>query len=272
MQVGTTIVATRYVIDQTDPIALALLRYAIGATCLIPFALAARRVPWQRRDLLPIAGLGIVQFGVVVALLNYALQTISAGRAALIFATFPLITLLFAAALKHERLSLAKSAGVGLTVFGVGLTLGDKAALPDGNGWLGEAAVLLSAASGALCSVLYRPYLQTYDPLPVGALAMLASVGVLAILAAPQGFFVEPPALTGGGWMAVGFIGVSSGIGYWLWLWALRHASATRVTVFLALGPTTAFLLGTLFLDEPVSLRSLFGLAAVAVGLWVAHL
>lgn len=271
MQVGAAIVATRYVIDQTDPVTLALLRYAIGALCLIPFALAARRVPWRQRDLLPIAVLGIVQFGIVVALLNYALQTLSAGRASLIFATFPLITMLFAAVLGHERLTLARSAGVGLTVLGVGLTLGEKAFLPDGGGWLGEAAVLLSAASGALCSVLYRPYLQAYDPLPVGALAMLASVGFLAVLAAPQGFFVEPPALTTGGWLAVVLIGLSSGVGYWLWLWALRNSSPTRVTVFLALGPGTAFLLGALFLGEPASLLSLLGLAAVAIGLWLAH-
>ncbi len=271
VQVGATVVATRFVIEQTDPITLALLRYAIGAICLTPFALAARRVPWRRRDLLPIAGLGIVQFAVVVALLNYALQSISAGRAALIFATFPLLTMLFAAALGRERLTLAKSAGVALTVLGVALTLGEKAILPDSGNWLGEAAVLLSAASGALCSVLYRPFLQTYDPLPVGALAMLASVGFLAILAAPQGVFVDPPALTEGGWLAVGFIGLSSGISYWLWLWALRHASPTRVAAFLALGPATAFLLGAVFLGEPVSSLALLGLVAVVAGLWLAH-
>jgi drug/metabolite transporter (DMT)-like permease len=248
-----------------------LLRYAIGALCLLPFALAARRVTWKRRDLVPIAVLGIVQFGVVVALLNYALQTLPAGRAALIFATFPLLTMLFAAALGHERLTLTKSTGVGLTLLGVGLILGEKAVLPGAGGWTGEAAVLLSAASGALCSVLYRPFLQTYDPLPVGALAMLASVGVLALLAAPQGFFVEPPMLTDTGWLAVAFIGVSSGVGYWLWLWALRHASPTRVTAFLALGPATALLLGALFLGEPVTMLALLGLGAVAAGLRLAH-
>lgn len=271
MQVGATIVATRFVIDQTDPVSLALLRYAIGALCLLPFALAARRVPWHRRDLAPIALLGIVQFAVVVALLNYALQTLPAGRAALIFATFPLLTMLIAAALKHERLTIAKSAGVGLTLAGVALILGEKAAMPGGGGWIGEAAVLLSAASGALCSVLYRPYLQTYDPLPVGALAMLASVGFLGLLAVPQGFFVEPPMLTEAGWFAVLFIGVSSGIGYWMWLWALRQASPTRVTSFLALGPATAFLLGALFLGEPVTMLSLLGLVAVAAGLRLAY-
>jgi drug/metabolite transporter (DMT)-like permease len=68
------------------------------------------------------------------------------------------------------------------------------------------------------------------------------------------------------------FIGFSSGVGYFLWLWALGHASPTRVTAFLALSPITAALLGGLLLHEPVTTGSLLGLALVALGLWVAHL
>jgi drug/metabolite transporter (DMT)-like permease len=270
IQVGATIVATRFVIGQTDPISLALMRYAIGALCLVPFAIAVRRVPWQSRDLGPIAILGIVQFAVVVVLLNYAVQTISAGRAALIFATFPLLTLLFAAALRHERLTIAKGGGVVLTILGVALTLSDKTASMY-DGWQGDAAAILSAACGAACSVLYRPYLRKYDPLPVGALAMLASVAFLALLAAPGGFFVEAPALTVSAWVAVIFIGLSSGLGYWLWLWALSHTAATRVTVFLALGPVTALALGAAFLGETVSSLALAGVLCVVCGLWLAY-
>ena len=42
---------------------------------------------------------------------------------------------------------------------------------------------------------------------------MLASVGFLAVLAAAEGFFATLPHLTEGGWLAVAFIGVSSGVG-----------------------------------------------------------
>ncbi len=270
IQVGATIVATRFVVGQTDPVSLALMRYAIGALCLVPFALAARRVRWQPHDLLPIAVLGIVQFGVVVLLLNYAVQSISAGRAALIFATFPLLTLLFAALLGHERLSVTKTAGVIVTIAGVAVTMIDKVGAASA-GWYGDAAAVLSAVCGAACSVLYRPYLRRYDPLPVGALAMLASVFFLALLAAPSGFFLEAPALTVAGWGAVIFVGLSSGLGYWLWLWALSRAPATRVTVFLALGPVTALVLGGLFLGEAVSPLALLGVVAVVLGLWLAY-
>jgi drug/metabolite transporter (DMT)-like permease len=274
VQVGAAMVATRFVVDQTDPASLAMLRYIVGFLCLVPALLAAGQpMRFERRDVAPIALLGIVQFGALIALLNFGLKFIPAGRAALIFASFPLLTMVIGAALGRERLSLAKTAGVLLTILGVGVALGEKAARGDGgSAWIGEAAVLGSALCGAACSVLYRPYLRKYPTLPVSAFAMLASVGFLAILAAGEGFFTSPLRFTSAGWAAVLFIGFSSGVGYFLWLWALGHASPTRVTAFLALSPITAALLGGLLLHEPVTTGSLLGLALVALGLWVAHL
>lgn len=271
--VGSAMVATRFVIHQTAPASLALLRYAIGFCCLLPPALLSARVQFERRDLLPIGLLGITQFGILIALLNYALQFIPSARAALIFATMPLLTMMLATALGHERLTLAKALGVLLTVAGVGFALGEKAVQRGGvaHEWVGELAVFTSALSGAICSVLYRPYLRKYPTLPVSAFAMLASVGFLAALAAAEGFFGSLPHFTTGGWLAVVFIGISSGIGYYLWLWALNHTTPTKVTVFLALSPITAAGLGAFLLGENISMMLFLGLACVVFGLWIAH-
>ncbi len=235
--------------------------------------LLSARVRFARRDLLPIALLGITQFGILIALLNVGLAYIPSARAALIFATLPLLTMLLSAALGRERLTATKSAGVLLTIVGVGLALGEKA-LQRGDAahvWIGELSVFASAVSGAVCSVLYRPYLRKYPTLPVSAFAMLASVAFLAILAAGEGFFGALPRFTPRGWLAVLFIGVNSGIGYYLWLWALNHAPATQVTVFLSLSPVTAAVLGALLLSEPVSPGALTGLVGVAAGLVLAY-
>ena len=273
IQVGSAIVATRFVVDQTGPASLAFLRYLIGLCCLAPPALLVASVRFERRDLLPIGLLGVVQFGVLITLLNYGLRFIPSARAALLFATMPLLTMVLAAVLGRERLTPTEILGVLSTIVGVGLALGEKALLADSGpeGWIGETAVLASALSGAVCSVLYRPYLRKYPPLSVSAYAMLASVVVLGALAAREGFFDSLPSFTAGGWLAVLFIGASSGGGYYLWLWALRHASPTKVTVFLALSPVTATGLGALLLAERTSTTSLLGLACVAFGLWLAH-
>lgn len=274
VQVGAAMVATRAVVGQTGPASLALLRYAVGALCLLPVVLAtAPRVRFAARDLVPIALLGVVQFGVLVALLNWGLTRVPAGRAALIFASFPLLTMLVAALLGRERLTRRRSLGVLLTLAGVGLALGEGAIQPGtGQGWAGEAAVLAAAFCGAVCNVLYRPYLDRYPALPVGALAMLASVAALAVPAGVgEGFFAAWPRLTPGAWLAVVFIGASSAIGYALWLWALRRASPTRVAVFLSLSPVTALLLGAAMLGENVSILCLAGLVCLAAGLWLTN-
>ncbi len=271
--VGAGIVATRFVIAQTHPASLALLRYVVGLLCLAPAVAFAPRVRFRRQDLLPMAGLGIVQFGILIALLNFGLERIPASLGALIFATFPLLTMVFAALLRAEPLRRGRSSGVALTVLGVGLALGDKLALPGAAAanWVGALAVLASALSGAVCAVLYRPYLQRYPALPVSAFAMAAAVLALAGMAAGEGFFAAVPQFTWGGWLAVAFIGANSGAGYYLYLWALQHASPTRVTVFIALSPLTATLLGVLWLGEAVTATFLAGLACAAAGLWLAH-
>lgn len=271
VQVGLATVASRFAIAETTPAALALMRYAIGAACLAPAALVLARTRFTGRDLAPIAILGIIQFGVLIALLNYGLQTIPAGRAALILATFPLLTMLFAAAIGHERLTMRKSLGVLLTIAGVAVALAEKIADagPASADWRGEAAVLVAAAAGAVCSVLYRPYLRRYPALAVGTIAMVASVAALALPATLEGFFVHPPQFSSPAWAAIAFIGASSGIGYFLWLWALANASPTRVTIFMSLSPLTAGLVGALLLGEPLSWYFATGLAAVIPGLWL---
>ena len=271
--VGSAIVATRSVIDQLGPASLAFLRYVIGFLCLVGPAWLGGGISFARRDWLPIGLLGIAQFGVLVALLNYALEFIPSALAALIFATMPLLAMLLSAVLGQERITLLKTVAVLMTILGVGLALGERVTQsgPAAQAWIGDLAAFGSALSGAVCSVLYRPYLRKYPTLSVSAFAMLASVGFLALLAAGEGFFAALPHLTPAGWGAVLFIGLNSGIGYFLWLWSLSKLGATRVTVFMALGPITAATLGTLLLDEPLSLLLLLGLACVVFGLWLAQ-
>jgi drug/metabolite transporter (DMT)-like permease len=278
VQVGAAIVATRSVAGELGPATLAALRYAIGLASLLPFVWPAlvrvprAAAPW-RGDGLRIVLLGIGQFGLLIALLNVGLRSVPAAKGALLFATFPLLTLLVAAVLGHERLAWRKSLGAALTLGAVALALGPQAwrGGSDGGGLGGELAILASALCGAVCSVLYRPVLRRHAALPVSAIAMAAAVVVLAVVAPFESAAARLPQLGARSWAAIAFIGVSSGIGYFLWLWALRHAAASRVSLFLSLSPLTAMLLGALLLGEPLQATLIAALALVAAGLWVAQ-
>jgi drug/metabolite transporter (DMT)-like permease len=266
--VGAGIAVSRLALGEVPPLTLAMLRYAIGFACLLPFAWRIR-LRGSLRDMTGMALLGIGQFGVLIALLNFGLQRIGAAQAALIFSLFPLITLMLSSLLGRERITLPLLAGVLVSIAGVAMSLAPKLEA-HGASWWGEMAVLGSAAIGATCSVLYRPYLRRYPTLPVSAFAMLASVFVLAPVAWPEHWVQRVPNFSAAAWAATLFVGISSGIGYFAWLYALKHESPTRVTVFLALSPPTAALMGWAMLGEPVHAGVGAGLLLVAAGLWLA--
>ncbi len=279
VQVGATIVATRVVVDQLGPATLAALRYAIGLASLLPFvwhaarreAAASTSTPRIRPSELPrIVLLGIGQFGLLIALLNFGLKSVPAAKGALLFASFPLLTLIVATVLGHERLGWRQSLGVGLTLAAVVLALGPQAWQAHGS-MAGELAILASALCGAICSALYRPVLRRHAALPVSAIAMAAAVVVLGLCAPFEDAAARLPRVDARGWAAIVFIGTSSGIGYFLWLWALRHAAASRVTLFLSLSPLTAMALGVALLGEPLPASLVLALGLVVAGLWVAQ-
>ena len=295
VQVGAAIVATRFVANDVPPLTLAMLRYLIGFLCLAPFAWQHFRQFWQsayrlnatnleanqfQNDLLVMAALGIGQFAVLIALLNWGLQHIGAAQAALVFSLFPLMTLSFSAVLGREQMRFKLVAGVLLSIAGVGLSLWPKLqaapfgattlAGPTSTGYAGELAVLAAAAVGALCSVLYRPYLQRYPTVPVSAFAMLASVLFLAVFALSESWPLLVTSMAPRTWAVVAFIGLSSGVGYFWWLYALKHESPTRATVFLALNPVTAAMLGYLLLGEPLDRWTLSAIGLIGLGLWLA--
>ena len=270
VQVGAAIVATRYVAADISPASLAFLRYAIGVACLVPAVAMAARVRFARADILPIAALGIGQFGILIALLNYGLRSVPAGRGALIFASFPLITLVVAALLGHERVTVRKISGILLTMSGVALALGDKIL---GAGSIARRTHHSGERRGG--RGLLRALPAVPAPLPDAAGQRLRDGGggcrAVSVRGARRPVRRAARSSRSLAWAAIVFIGLSSGTFYVVWLWALKTIPASRVTVFLALSPLTAIVLGVVLLGEPVTAEMVAGVACVAAGLWVAN-
>jgi drug/metabolite transporter (DMT)-like permease len=277
IQVGACIAGSRWLMlggaQGLGPLSLTFLRYAIALATLLPLLalFGGTRAGLARLtagDAIRVALLGIVQFGVLIALLNFGLKHVDAGLGALLFATFPLMTLAIATAAGHERFDGPLAAGVLLSIVGVGLALGVHPPAIGGAGFaLGAACVLGAALCGAMCSVLYRPLLRRHATLPLGTLAMGAAVAALAPAASAEGLAAQGRLLTPAQWAAVVAIGLSSGVSYWVWLWALKHTAPTKATTFLALSPVTAALIGLFALGEPISAGLVGGVVCIVLGL-----
>jgi drug/metabolite transporter (DMT)-like permease len=272
VQVGAGIAASRWLVHDLGPLSLTFLRYAIALASLLPFlaGAGAALARLTRRETVVVMVLGMTQFGLLIVLLNIGLTHIDAGLGALLFATFPLLTMAIATLAGHERFDAALLVGVGLSVVGVALALGVRPpSVAAGDLAIGAACALAAALCGAVCSVSYRPLLRRHAMLPMGAVSMAAAVAALAPAAWAEGLTRNVQGLSSGQWAAVAAVGLSSGVAYWVWLWALKHTAPTKATAFLALSPVTAALIGTLALGETLGWGFAFGLACIGVGLVV---
>src|SRR5688572_4750520 len=167
LSAGAAVVATRYVIGETDPISLVFYRYLISIVCLAPFLPALwPTVGLEAADYAKIAGFGILFFVLFPWAFNASLQYVPAARGAVGLATIPIQTLIVAAAFGREKLTTAKVAGVVLAFAGIAVAFG-TAAFGRGNAdyMVGDALMLLSVLCAAIYSVFSRATLMRHGPI-----------------------------------------------------------------------------------------------------------
>ena len=116
---GSSFVAIRFLVTETDPVTVAFLRNAGAALILTPIAFAVVRRWPSPRELLIIGAMGAVFFGVVQFMFSSAMTFTTSGRAALTFMTTPFLTLALAALFRTERPTRYKVAGVVIASAGV---------------------------------------------------------------------------------------------------------------------------------------------------------
>ena len=268
---GTAAAVTRYLVGDADPLTLAVLRWGIGFLCVLPVALLLR-VRWpMRRDWAAVAALGVCFFGLFFILYNIAVGYTTAARASLALSTLPVQTMLIAALLGAEPLSLRKSAGVGVAMLGVFAALASGLSQAPAGAWRGELIMTAAVLCMAVYNVLARPLMQRSSALgflTVGmgfgaaglTLAGVATnrISVLADFGAPQ-------------WIAGVYLGVGGGaLAFILWVLALQRATPTQVANTMTLNPIAAALLATQLVDEPITLNLVAGVIAVCLGIWIA--
>jgi drug/metabolite transporter (DMT)-like permease len=268
---GMNTAVTRYAIGATDPITLAALRFGLGFILLLPIALACRSRWPQRRDWIAVACLGILFFGVFMALFNLALRYTTAARGALALSTLPLLTMVAGAALRIEPLTRRKTSGVLAAMAGVALALATGLADAPAGAWRGDAVMVVAALCYALYNVWSRPFIARSDSLAFVTVGMGAGSGCLALLAWSSGGFATTARFGAGQWTAVAYLVViGAALTFFLWVFALARTTPTRVANAITLNPVTASIVAALLLGEPLGLNLVVGVAAVFAGIWIA--
>jgi drug/metabolite transporter (DMT)-like permease len=268
---GTAVAGTRFAIAAIDPLGLTMLRYTIGALCIVPFALLAVHKFENARETLATAGLGILFFALYPYLFALSLAHTTAARGALALSTMPLLTLAFAILVGREAFSWRRLTGMLIAVGGLAYALSSKLDGATSAAWKGDLIMVAAAGMQAVYNVLSRPYIQRIGALPFTAFAMCVGALVLIVISALSGAMHALPTLGSTAWLAIVYLGVFGCALLWvLWSIGIRLVSPSMVALTVTANALTASLLGALFLSEPLGHEFIVGLVAVLLGIAIA--
>jgi drug/metabolite transporter (DMT)-like permease len=267
---GSTWLFIKIGLNDLPPLSFAAIRFVIAAAILWVIVLFRRlTVPRSGKELLLLAGTGVLGFTVNYGLIFWGEQYISSGLAALLQSTIPAFGLLFAHLhLPAERMTPAKVLGVVLGVVGVAVIFSNQLSLAGPQAFAGSVAIVISAAGAAYSNVLIKGYGGKIDPTVIAATQM--SFGLIPILLIgliwegnPLNFRWTGMALVSLLYLAI----VGSVIAFILYYWLVQHMDVTKSMLIALVTPVTAVVLGMIVLNEQLNWRTVAGGVLVLSGI-----
>ncbi|MCP4824398.1 MAG: DMT family transporter [Shimia sp.] len=268
---GAVFFANRIALNEIGPITLVAHRTLWAALLLWMMILATRTtLPRSPRLWGAFLVMGLLNNLIPFSLLNFAQLTIESGLASIFNAATAFWGVLLAALfLPDERLTLAKTLGIGLGFLGVATAIGLSHLTALDPRSLAQIAALLATLSYGFAGVWARKYLAECSPL-------IASAGMLtctALLALPLAHLTEASftlSLSAPTWAAIAYAAIlGTAAAYLLYYRVLAAAGSGNLLVVTLLIPPVAILLGTGFLNEALPPRAYAGFALLTLGLIV---
>ena len=269
---GLAFVAIRRADFELSPINLALLRWLLasaGFLAVSPFLLKPK-VKFERRDLLRLLVISLLNVPAYHLALNFGETTVSSGLAGFLVAMGPVLIAVFSAVLLKEKLGRKLALALAIGVAGTLVMFVPDLSLNSAGSILGPMEVLVAAFSFALFSVLSKPLVTKYGSASVTIWAALAGTLMLLPLLSPN-FGAETISLSLEGWISVLFLSLLSTVAGYLMFYALVSRSAlSKVGIQMYLIPVVSVVGGILLLQERLNIYTIAGGGVLLVSVAIA--
>ena len=269
---GTNPVAVKFAVSDVAPLPFVAIRFLLAGLVLLPAVLLlrqGRRV--GRKDLLAMAGVGLVGVAMNNIAFTLGVSMTTASDTALIYAAVPVWGILLGLALGLERPTLWGVVGVGLAFLGVGVVV--YGGLGGGGASLqGDLLVVVATICWGSYAVLSLPLLRTYPPLVVAAYTML--FGGLAALppALPELLGTDWKEVGVGAWGAVAYSTLFvAAFGFAAWQAGISRTGANKVLVYQYLITLVGVISGVVLLGESLTPNKLVGGVVILLGVYLAR-
>ncbi len=265
---GSSFLFIEIALDEVEPTVLMALRLLAAGLVLVPF-LALRSGTRRAYDQLragwwPLLVLGAINAAIPFTLIAWGQKHIDSGIAAIANASVPIFVALLAIRYRpSEKVTGSRALGILAGIVGVAVLAG---ANPEGGWWAvaGTLAVVSASFLYAVSALYAQTHVEDLDPI----LLVTGSTIAGALLLAPIGIAQAPGHFPGWEvWVAVAVLGIGGmAVGQFVYYVMLEQHGSTKAALVTYLLPGMALVLGIVFLDEPLTVAAVAGLALVLVG------
>jgi drug/metabolite transporter (DMT)-like permease len=265
---GVNFVAVRFSNQELLPFWGASLRFMIASVLLLGIV-RLRTIPLPQGEALKGAVLyGLFSFAISYGFLYWGLTRVSSGMASVTFATIPLVTQLVASLIGQERLTWRGMLGAAIVIAGIAVVFLEQLKFEVPLIYLG--AVVLGVVSSALSGIIVKYYPKSH-PVSTNVVGMGVGAILLLVLSFITGEAQRLPSLPAT-WVALGWLVLSSIVGFVLIVWLLSRWSATATSYIGVLTPLVTVAAASLLEGETPTLTFLAGSLLVLLGVYVGAL
>jgi drug/metabolite transporter (DMT)-like permease len=258
---------TKVALRQVPPFTIGLLRFTLAAALLgVLLRLRPHGPRPGPRDLLRLAGGGLLGITLYFAIENLGVDLATASDAALLVAAYPAITISLELLIYRRTAMLAKLFGVSLAVIGVYLIVRDVAQSSSSHRLAGDILLIVSGVVWSFYNFSTRQLGDRYPTLVVVFYQTLAGAIAFLPLAWLEHARWRTPSLTAG--LSIIHLGVFCSVAaFFLYAFGLKRLDASTAVGLLNLVPIFGVAFSSTFLREPVGTLQLLGGAIVIVGI-----
>lgn len=265
---GVNFVAVRFSNQELPPFWGASLRFMIASILLFSW-LRLRNIPLPRGAALTGAVLfGLLSFAISYGFLYWGLTKVGAGMASVLFATIPLITQLIASLIGQEKLTWKGMLGATIVIMGISVVFFEQLRFNIPLIYLG--AVLAGVISTALSGIVVKHFPKSH-PVSTNVIGMGVGAILLFLLSFVTGETQSLPSLRVT-WLALGWLVLSSIVGFIVIIWLLARWSATATSYIGVLTPLVTVVAASFLAGETPTLTFLGGSLFVLLGVYIGAL
>jgi drug/metabolite transporter (DMT)-like permease len=271
---GSTFLAIRVGVREVPPLLFAAMRFLVAGLVLYGWMIAKGERSPTRRQWMSVVSLAFLIFVVDYGLLFWAEQRVPSGIAAVMMATIPVfIALSEILILRTQRLTVRLTFALLIGIGGVAVLMSHALHLGDAPlDRTGAMALIIGSLSWSIASVLTRKLSLPSSKVMSSGAQMLAGGIMLTLTAAVFGEFrkFHPSTVSREAWFSLLYLIVAGSIiGFTAYVWLIHHESPTKVGTYAYVNPVVAVLVGYLFGDEALGLRTILGTLFVLISVVV---